>query len=158
VIVLDTNVIVPHQQQVEWLTAQLTAAPGPSKWALYHAPLYSVGLPLSYVHSVTGRQYWGPVFETLGLQLGFENHAHSAKRTNPIINMQGVASGPIYVGEGCWGVDDATPRTDLEPGLFAYAGQALHVIQGERNADNTGWDMRLVNYAGVVLHRFNVAG
>ena len=177
VVVLDSNVVVRHGEQVAWLREELSRAAGRSKWALYHAPLYPIVTELSQAQSVLGRQHWGPVFDAQGLQIGFEHHdrecsrvlffatvsekqifADGAKRSNPIVAGQPAASGPIYVGDGCWGVEAATPRPNLEPGLFAFVARSHHVILGQRNAANTGWDMRMVDPYGTVLDRYEVDG
>ncbi len=157
-IVLDSNVAVRHQDQVAWLQAQLVAAPGRSRWALYHAPLYPSIQPLSTAQSALGRQHWGPVFDSMGLQIGFENHEHGMKRTHPIVASQRAAAGPVYVGDGCWGVEAVKPRADLEPDVFSFTAHSQHIILGQRNAAGTGWELRMVDPLGTVLHRFEVDG
>jgi len=56
-------------------------------------------------YSDLGREHWAPVFDEMGLTVGFENHDHTYKRSHLLkggrISTDG--SGTLYLGDGCWG-------------------------------------------------------
>ncbi len=155
VFTLDSAVLTSHQAQVGWLQAQMAAAAGPSKWAVYHAPLFPSVRPLSTAESASARQYWEPVFDAHGLQIGFENHDHGLKRSKRIVNSRPTTgAGPIYLGDGCWGANPRPSRADAE-GLFDLVATTQYVLVGARTQNNT-WQFRAFGPTGAVLDQFQV--
>ena len=114
--ILDSGHVTSHEKQQEWLNKNLQNER--FKIALYHVPLYpsvrfaekGVGYNLSLkgmkvLHkqgriyspgSHSGRQYWLPLFKKHQLQLAFEHHDQTLKRTKEL-------HGTIYLGDGGWG-------------------------------------------------------
>ncbi len=110
---LDSGHLVRHDgPQTEWLAAQLENFKNKIwKIAVYHVPLYPSHRPFDGGLSVAGRTYWLPLFDQYKLDIAFENHDHTFKRSKPLRNNAVQADGTIYLGDGCFGVP---PRT-VEP-------------------------------------------
>lgn len=103
--VLDSGHTVSHESQVGWLKDEMIAhADTPWQFAIYHVPLYPSHRPFDYGLSVAGRTHWAPLFDQYGLDIGFENHDHTQKRTKPIRNGEVDPEGTLYLGDGCYGV------------------------------------------------------
>ncbi|AXJ01993.1 Por secretion system C-terminal sorting domain-containing protein [Cyclonatronum proteinivorum] len=105
-IMLDTN----HTSRIdgpqrEWLRAELERLRDvPHVFPVYHVPAWPSFRPLTNAHSQQVRDHWVPLFEQHGIQLAFENHDHTFKRTKPIRMNQVDPTGVVYVGDGSWGV------------------------------------------------------
>ncbi len=158
VFALDSAVIASHESQVPWLRAEMTRVAGPHKWAVYHAPLFPSVRPMSTPESALGRQHWEPVFDSLGLEIGFENHEHGLKRSKRIVGSLPVSpgtAGPVYLGDGCWGAAPRPARPDSE-GLFDVVKMTQYVLVGARNQNDTAWEFRALGPAGTLLDQFQV--
>jgi len=113
VIVLDTDHIVPHEEQRDWLEEQLQAhAHYPYRMAMYHVPLYPSHRPFEDSRSEAAREHWLPLFDEYRLPIAFENHDHTFKRTHRLRGNELDPEGTLYVGDGSMGVRPRRPDPD----------------------------------------------
>ncbi len=111
--VLDSDHLVPYEDQAVWLAERMAENVGlPTRLALYHVPLYPAHR--SYEGSADGRDAWEETFHKGRLTAAFENHDHVFKRSHPIRlgEIVGAGEGVLYLGDGCMGQDART--VDLE--------------------------------------------
>lgn len=114
-IMLDTN----HTSSIDgpqrqWLRSELKRLEGvPHVFPVYHVPAWPSFRPFTDPHAQQVREFWVPLYEQHGIQLAFENHDHTFKRTKPIRNNQVSPGGVVYIGDGSWGV--ATRRANDIP-------------------------------------------
>jgi hypothetical protein len=108
--VLDSSHIAAHGgEQATWLDATLASLRDvPHVAALYHVPLFPSHREFEGTYSAQGREHWMPLFERHGLDVAFENHDHTYKRTPPLRGGAPAAGGVVYLGDGCFG---QRPRT-----------------------------------------------
>lgn len=92
-------------EQLGWMKEQFEIHKNvPNLLAMYHAPLYPSAREFNNSFSRLGRQHWLPVFDKYALDLAFENHDHTLKRTKMLKGNQPVENnGTVYIGDGCWG-------------------------------------------------------
>jgi hypothetical protein len=151
-IVLDTGHIVPHADQVDWLSEQLEAHKEyPVKFSSYHVPQYPSHRSFSDSRSVAARELWAPLFDQYGLTAGFEHHDHTFKRTKPIRGGEVDPEGTLYLGDGSMGI----PTRDIENADAWYiekASSTAHFWLVE--ASREGVDYRAVNVQGEVFDRY----
>ena len=116
VVVLDSDVISPSGgEQRQFLQDTLNRSkygryPSTWKFALYHTPLYPSVRNFNNPASKKLRNEWEPLFSEYHVDVAFENHDHSYKRSHPILNGNVVPTGhggTVYLGDGAFGV---TPR------------------------------------------------
>ena len=112
-LVLDTEHVYPADgEQQRWLHTSLQTSDGGFRIAAYHIPLY----PSYYAPDATAsqrlRQFWLPLFDRYALDLAFENHDHTLKKTYPLKNNQrsNEVTGTLYIGDGNWGTISRTPK------------------------------------------------
>lgn len=120
--VLDSGHAATHREQLEWLKSKLDTPK--TKIALYHVPLFpsirfadkgfayrlsSKGMELLKkkgnlfsMQSYNGRKYWLPLFKKYQLDLAFEHHDQTLKRTKAL-------GGTVYLGDGGWGCERQFP-------------------------------------------------
>jgi acid phosphatase type 7 len=106
---LDTDHTGPIEgPQTEWLEGaleMLEAASVPHVFPIYHVPAFPSHRDPAGTVSTRVRETWVPLFEAHGIELAFEHHDHTYKRTHPIREGEiDEASGIVYVGDGAWGV------------------------------------------------------
>ncbi len=110
-IVLDTNHLVPHKEQVSFLEEKLQAYQDlPFATAVYHVPFYPSFRSFDCEYSVAGREHWLPLFDAYEVDVGFENHDHTFKRTKRLRNNEVDPEGTLYVGDGNAGVPPRRPK------------------------------------------------
>ena len=104
-ILLDSGHTYFVNEQVEWLATKLEARQELSyKFAAYHVPAYPSYRGLDDEISTRIRTHWVPLFECFGLDVAFEHHDHTYKRTHPILTRAKCNStGVVYLGDGAWG-------------------------------------------------------
>jgi len=104
--ILDSGHITQHGgEQAAWLASELDRFRNmPNKVAVYHVPLYPSHRPFDYAGSAAGRAYWLPLFDSHGIDIAFEHHDHTYKRTKPLRNGQVDPAGTVYLGDGCMGM------------------------------------------------------
>lgn len=113
--VLDSGHIAKHGDvQAKWLEKELERHTATKfKMALYHVPLFPSNRSYNGKLSVEGRKAWLPLFEKYKLDLSFENHDHTLKRTKPL-NTKGISTkATVFVGDGCWGRTTRSVNRDL---------------------------------------------
>lgn len=111
---LDSGHLHSHSgQQEKWLDRNLErTAHSRYKIAVYHVPLYPSHRGFNDDLSSLGRKHWLPLFDRFDVDIAFENHDHTFKRTFPLRGNQiDEAEGTIYLGDGCWG---RSPRSTRE--------------------------------------------
>ncbi len=152
-LVLDSYVYESHSSQVPFIQNMWTTShAGRIKLAMYHAPLFPSSRPLTTAVSVVGQQVWEPVFSSLNMTMGFENHDHTLKRTHVIRNgiiRNATDRGVVYVGDGNMGV--TARHADLTRPFIAYGSDASHFWIVRCNSV-TGVNATAVGQGGVRLH------
>ena len=119
-VLLDSGHIVPHEEQVEWLAESLAAhSEMPFNMVVYHVPLYPSYRNFEDSRAVAGRTHWLPVFDAYGLDVAFENHDHTFKRSKRLRNNELDSNGTLYLGDGSMGalrnkIDEENPRWYIE--------------------------------------------
>lgn len=106
VYVLDSGHTNPQGgAQAKWLAQEMERTKDVKhRFALYHVPCYpSYPGAFSGPYSAGGRKHWVPLFDKYNLNVAFENHYHTFKRTKPLKGNQVDPSGTVYLGDGCWG-------------------------------------------------------
>lgn len=112
-IVLDSNHIVPHEDQKDWLEAQLQNFDSlPFTAAVYHVPLYPSHRDFEGSASEAGRTHWLPLFDKHTLSVGFEHHDHDFKRSKRLRGNELDPQGTLYLGDGSGGVVPRSPRKE----------------------------------------------
>lgn len=123
---LDSYVLTSAEEQRTWLEAQLKAASS-STWrmALYHLPMYPSARSYEDPMVVGLRDHWGPLFGAYNVQISFENHDHTYKRSYPLLNGQRVASGKgtVFIGDGSMGVTPRPPANIHKRDYLVHASQ-----------------------------------
>lgn len=116
--------------QTAWLSRSLAERERiPSKFAFYHVPAYSAIRPFKNSYSTAIRKHWSPLFERGGINIAFEHHDHTYKRTYPLLKNRVSSHGVIYMGDGGWGADKARkPRRRKRPFYLAKTLPLRHFI------------------------------
>lgn len=114
-VILDSGHTHPISgAQTRWLSKALSARTDvPHKFAMYHVGAYPSARKFSgeIHHSI--RKHWVHEFEQYGLNIAFEHHDHTYKRTHPIRRGQIDPKGIVYIGDGAWGVEEPRkPHSD----------------------------------------------
>jgi hypothetical protein len=106
IIVLDTGHTNPIAgPQTEWLERALVERKGrPHVFPVYHVPAYPSQRSYHGHPTAEVREHWVPVFERHGVEVAFEHHDHTYKRTHPIRGGKVSPDGIVYFGDGAWGV------------------------------------------------------
>jgi len=72
-------------EQTEWLEQTLKSRGNiPHKLAIYHVPAYPGRRDINTPLSAVVRNHWVPIFDQFGLNVAFEHHDHTYKRTHPL--------------------------------------------------------------------------
>jgi len=140
-------------EQLHWLEKELYQSQDiPLKIALYHVPLYpsirfvEKGLAYKfacqisdmlsidkasvrlYSHaSAMGRKYWLPLFDRYGMNVAFEHHDQTLKRTKPLRGGEIDPHGTLYLGDGGWG-----PRLQYPP-IQGYFHKYFAALRGKQH-------------------------
>lgn len=119
--------------QTTWLGESLRARKKvPHIFPFYHVPAYP-----SYRSDTNGssavvtqeiRANWCPLFERYGVQVAFEHHDHTFKRTHPIKAGKIDPKGIVYIGDGCWGVGERKPEPSRWYLAKAAAARHFYVV------------------------------
>lgn len=134
--ILDSGHISPYDgAQTDWLAQTMTEHDQfKFKMAVYHVPLYPSHRSYLDARSAQGRQFWLPLFDAHGLDIGFENHDHTFKRTKPLRSSAVDPEGTVYLGDGCFGVPPREIKNAEAPYL-EKASSTAHFWIVEVNAD-----------------------
>ena len=143
-------------RQAQWLGEQLEARKDvPHVFAVYHVPAYPSHRPPEPDH-VSGRvmqairEQWVPLFEEYGVDIAFEHHDHTYKRTRLLdgkIVADGTPGSVLYLGDGAWGMGgrEAKAREYLE-----VSETQRHVLRIEISPDGSR-KFSAVNVEGGVI-------
>lgn len=130
IIILDSDHTHPvGGSQTSWLAHTLEARQkNLHLFAVYHVPAYpSVRNPVKSHHLIL-RQNWVPLFDKYGLNVAFEHHDHSYKRTHPLRLGAINPSGVVYLGDGAWGAQPRKPNAPENRWYIAKSAQETHFI------------------------------
>jgi hypothetical protein len=126
-VVLDTGHMFKHKDQNQFLEKTLKDFSSlKHKIAVYHAPLYPNHRKYNDRRAARGRKNWQPLFDQYNLDLAFEHHDHTLKRTKVIKGDKVSKKGTLYVGDGCWGKDS---RSSNQRWYLEKASSTTHVWQ-----------------------------
>ena len=104
--VLDTDHIYPSGgEQLEWMNENFAEHKNDKfRFSSYHVPLYPSFRDPEDPMNVLLRKNWLNVFDQHHLDVAFENHEHTLKKSKLLRGNKVVASqGTIYIGDGSWG-------------------------------------------------------
>ena len=136
-IVADTDHANPMDgAQLAWLEKTLAERSRvPHVFPMYHAPAYPSHRDYGNSLSRKVRELWVPLFEAYGVEVAFENHDHTYKRTVPILGGEPHPNGVVYMGDGAWGVSTRDVHPPEDAWYLAEALPKRHFIlvtlQGE---------------------------
>jgi hypothetical protein len=104
--VLDSGHVIPVEgAQTKWLASMLEEnADAQYQMAVYHVPMYPSHRSYDDARSVAQREHWLPLFDQFGIDVGWEHHDHTHKRTHRMINSEPHPEGTLYLGDGSMGV------------------------------------------------------
>ena len=130
IILLDTEHSNPMVgAQTEWFARVLKERMGrPHVFPVYHVPAYPSHRPYTDVWSTMVRSAWTPLIEDYGVELVFEAHDHTYKRTHPILGDEVHPDGVVYMGDGAWGVSTREVEPDGPRWYLADAQSKRHFI------------------------------
>ena len=129
-IITDTEhsspIISGNDPQTQWLSSVLSSRKNvPNLIPVHHVPAYTSYRSFNDSVSQRIRQHWVPLYESAGVQLVFEHHDHTFKRTKPLLSGVENPRGIRYLGDGLWGT---TPRPpDLSRPYLETASTQHHV-------------------------------
>lgn len=153
VITLDSGHIQSHVAQVPFLKDALEQTQKmPWTIAVYHVPFFPTHRAFDGGLSVEGRKHWQPLFEEYGLDLAFENHDHTFKRSKPILGDAVNEKGIVYLGDGCMGVPPR-PVMHSEAWYVEKASSTLHFWFVEATAGRIACEA--VNLEGAVFDTYS---
>lgn len=147
IIMLDSQHANPVAgPQTEWLEEQLVARKEvPHVFPVYHVPAYSSHRSPEGNVAKLVREHWVPLFEQHGIEVAFENHDHTYKRTHPLRGGQVDESGIVYLGDGAWGVGTRPGDQRDQWYINTFASKQhfiLATLHGDKRSfvaiDNTG--------------------
>jgi hypothetical protein len=125
--VLDTDHIYPSGgEQLEWMNKNFAEHKNDKfLFTSYHIPLYPSFRDPEKFRNVLLRENWLNVFDQYQLDVAFENHEHTLKksrllRENKVVESQGT----IYIGDGNWG---KVPRKPVDRWYLEAARPINHV-------------------------------
>lgn len=130
IILLDTEHSNPMAgAQTEWFANVLEERMGrPHVFPVYHVPAYPSHRPYTDIWSTMVRDAWIPLIEDFGVELVFEAHDHTYKRTHPILGGEVHPEGVVYMGDGAWGVSTREVEPEGSRWYLADAQSKRHFI------------------------------
>ncbi|MDZ4818070.1 MAG: metallophosphoesterase family protein [Planctomycetota bacterium] len=139
-VLLDTgHVSKIGGEQTSWLDKTLAAREAcPNLLVFNHVPAYPShrGSPNLEGDGTGGdnRKHWVPLFEKHNVDVVFEHHDHTFKRTKPLLNGHlDLRRGVTYLGDGSWGRIRALNEPVMRPYMAAWSSvyhMSLHRIEG----------------------------
>ncbi len=155
-ILLDSGHLDAHGgDQASWLEKTLAArVDRPHVFTSYHVPAYPSHREFEGKYSELARRYWVPLFDQYGVDVSFENHDHTFKRTHRLTGGERDPGGVLYLGDGCWGVVPRTVATPEERPYLQKAISSRHVIRV--TLDGARRQFLTVDEQGRVLDRYGM--
>lgn len=121
--------ITGSDSQTEWLRAVLAARRRVANVIpIHHIPAYPSHRSFDGTTSQRLRQHWVPLYESAGVQLVFENHDHTFKKTKPLLSGKESPSGIRYLGDGLWGIGKRSPDVSRPYLESASATHHIHLV------------------------------
>lgn len=155
IFVLDTNHTHPIEgRQAAWLQMALKARKNVlHKAAIYHVPAYPSQGNFDHPASQMVRKMWVPSFEAYGLNVAYEHHAHTYKRTHLIKDGKVSGEGVLYLGDGAWSVGNLRkPYSPNEKWYLAHTQSINHFIL--TTLDNSQRVFQAIDSSGKVIDQF----
>lgn len=130
-VLLDSGHVSAHDgAQAAWLDKTLANREDrPHLFTAYHVPAYPSHREFEGTYSERARQHWVPLFEKHGVDVSFEHHDHTYKRTHVMTAGQPDPDGVLYLGDGCWGMSPRTAAPPEERPYLVKSVSASHVIR-----------------------------
>ena len=134
--------------QKEWLDRALRSRQRvPHLLAAYHIPAYPSFRPFDGAASAEIRRHWVPLLERYGVDVVFENHEHTYKRTPPLSGGKASEGGVVFLGDGAWGVDTRRAKPADQHWYLDVTAAENHFLVTElageqrshRAINNRGW-------------------
>jgi hypothetical protein len=155
VFILDSGHANPiGGKQAEWLKKNLQChSSSLHRIAIYHVPAYPSIRSFRNLQSGQIRRFWVPLFEKGGIQMVFEHHDHTYKRTIPLTGGKSHPEGIVYVGDGAWGVDN--PRKPAKSKPIPYLAKfksARHFILITLDGNNK--EVKTFDDSGIVIDEY----
>lgn len=150
-LMLDTD----HTNTIEglqsfWLEETLKNSQDRSHiFPVYHVPAYPSFRNPSDIRNTKIRAFWVPLFEKYNVNIAFENHDHTYKRTIPLRNNESHPDGITYIGDGAWGV---SLRKPVDHWYLETAHSANHYLKVD--ISNTGTVVTAIETNGNILDNF----
>ena len=147
---LDTGHLSRHGgEQAAWLNLNLHALHNvPTKFAVYHVPLYPSVRLYEEAGSAVGRKVWMPLFDQYRITAAFEHHDHAFKRTDLLRENKVDPHGTLYLGDGCFGMP-ARKVDEKQRWYEAKAASIQHFWCVDVSRD--GAEYRAINKAGQIF-------
>lgn len=153
-IVLDSGHTIEHAAQIPWLEEALKQGQSVKNTiAVYHAPLYPSHRDFEDWRAVAGRESWLPLFDQYGLDVSFENHDHSFKRTKVLKGNAVSETGTVYMGDGSFGVN---PREAVDPNRWYLEKASGTPHFWLVNIDGEGMHFKAISHASETLDELTV--
>lgn len=119
----------------------------------YHVPAYPSHRSYGGSTNTAIRENWVPLFEEYGVQIAFENHDHTYKRTHPIRGGEVVDDGEgiVYIGDGAWvaGPRSGESKNQWYINEFASENNGIIVTLHEDRSEFV-----MINDQGVVIDSY----
>lgn len=130
-VLLDSGHVSAHDgAQAKWLKKTLAKRKKrPHLFTAYHVPAYPSHRDFEGKYSELARRHWVPLFDKYGVDVSFEHHDHTYKRTHVMTGGEPDPNGVLYLGDGCWGRTPRTVATPEERPYLATSVSAAHVIR-----------------------------
>ncbi len=123
IVALDTNHTHGLEgEQLDWLEKTLAVRAGQTHvFCVYHVPAWPAARHPINPPNRHIREVWVPVFEKHGVDICFEHHDHTMKRTHPIRDGRIDPLGVVYLGDGGYALGET--RRPKAPGSWWNGGR-----------------------------------
>ncbi len=127
---LNTNHTTPvGGDQAKWLDAELARRSDREHLlAIYHVPGYPSHRSYGGTASAAVRRQWAPLFDEHGLDVAYENHDHTYKRSPRIKGGRVDPAGVLYVGDGAVGTSTRKVRSPVDSWWLEHTKSINHFI------------------------------
>jgi hypothetical protein len=145
--------------QTEWLGNELQKESEKTNVLVaYHFPAYPSVRAFRGPLSTSIRRHWVPLFDRYRVDLVFEHHEHSYKRTHPLLHDDEDPHGIIYVGDGAWGAKARTPKDAAWTTYLAKTSKTSHFLKVElsqkRKSGEHSIECWAISNQGIVFDHF----
>ncbi len=140
-------------EQMEWIEKTLMERKErPYLFTSYHVPAYPSHRSFDGSTSTEVRENWIPLFEEYGVDISFEHHDHTYKRTFPMKGNKVAETGIVFIGDGAWGVNSRELDVVHPRWYLKKAVAQRHVIVG--TLDASGLSFQMVNEEGDLIDAY----